>query len=106
MTDYTNLCTNWKEQFIITLNFFLYIFRKVHGTIYKSGQISEVIYLASGSSGDWAHEKLGIKYSFALELRDLGQYGFLLPVNQIKPTVEETFAGMVAMAHEVYKELK
>lgn len=80
--------------------------RKVHGTIYKSGQISEVIYLASGSSGDWAHEKLGIKYSFALELRDLGQYGFLLPVNQIKPTVEETFAGMVAMAHEVYKELK
>ena len=53
---------------------------------------------------DWAHEKLGIKYSFALELRDQGQHGFMLPVSQIKPTLEETWAGIVGMSNEIAKE--
>lgn len=47
---------------------------------------------------------MGIKYSFALELRDQGQHGFMLPVNQIKPTVEETWAGLEAMADEIANE--
>ena len=64
-----------------------------------------MIYEAAGSSVDWAHTKLGIKYAFALELRDKGQYGFMLPVDQIRPTVEETWAGVSGMAYEIAKEL-
>ena len=35
--------------------------------------------LASGNSIDWTFDKLGIMFSFAIELRDKGDYGFLLP---------------------------
>ena len=30
----------------------------------------------------------------------------MLPVNEIQPTVEETYAGVVAMANEIYKEFQ
>ena len=52
---------------------------------------------ASGSSVDFTYGALGIKYSFALELRDTGRYGFLLPSNQIAPTGKETFTGILAL---------
>ena len=58
-------------------------FRNEHGTVFKSGAIAKIIYQASGSSVDWAHTKLGVKYSYALELRDRGRFGFMLPVNEI-----------------------
>lgn len=79
--------------------------RSMYGTSFKSGPIATVIYEAAGSSVDWAHSKLGIKYAFALELRDQGQHGFMLPVSQIQPTVEETWDGIVGMANEISKEL-
>ena len=53
--------------------------RGVYGTRFKYGPISEVIYIAAGSSVDWAYENAGIKYSFGLELRDSGRMGFMLP---------------------------
>lgn len=52
--------------------------------------------LASGSSIDWAYDKANAKIAFALELRDKGQYGFILPANQIKPACLETWAGIKA----------
>jgi len=52
----------------------------------------------SGGSKDYTYGALKIKYSFALELRDRGRYGFLLPANQIVPTARETFEGIKAMA--------
>ena len=55
---------------------------------------------------DWAHGVAGIKYSFSLELRDRGRYGFFLPRNLIVPTAEETFTGLLAMASEIKKELR
>ena len=55
----------------------------------------------SGSTKDWAYGVLGVKYAFALELRDKGRYGFLLPANQIMPTGMETFAAIKAMAEEL-----
>ena len=79
-------------------------FSAVHGTRYTAGPIASVIYEAAGSSTDWAHAKLGIKYAYALELRDTGRSGFMLPVNQIQPTVEETWAGLSGMALEIAKE--
>lgn len=78
--------------------------RQVYGTSFTHGPINEVIYQAAGSSVDWAYETAGIKYSYALELRDEGRYGFLLPVDQIEPTVTETYAGLKAMGWEIAKE--
>ncbi|XP_072164164.1 carboxypeptidase B-like [Diadema setosum] len=64
---------------------------------------------ASGASTDWGYAPyitgedkisggLGAKYSYIVELRDTGEYGFLLPEDQILPTAEESYAGMKAMA--------
>lgn len=82
--------------------------------------------LASGGSVDYTYDAEGVKYSFAIELRDTGRYGkhqhdttrdnmqlilnisdcifrtgFELPPDQITSTAEETFAGLKAMAQEI-----
>ncbi len=78
--------------------------RSQYGTSYRYGPINEVIYQAAGSSVDWAYAVEGVKYSYALELRDTGRHGFLLPVDQIAPTNAETYAGLTAMVEEMAKE--
>ncbi|KAL6480864.1 hypothetical protein MHYP_G00118970 [Metynnis hypsauchen] len=65
----------------------------LYGTSYEVGSICKIIYQASGGSIDWSYD-VGIKYSFAFELRDTGRYGFLLPANQIIPTASETWLGL------------
>ncbi|MCM8651764.1 hypothetical protein MZO44_16925, partial [Lactiplantibacillus sp. E932] len=65
----------------------------LYNTRYQVGSICKIIYQASGGSIDWTYN-IGIKYSFAFELRDTGFYGFLLPANQIIPTAEETWLGL------------
>lgn len=65
------------------------------------GDISTVIYQASGSTADWAYDSAEIPCSYAPELRDRGQYGFLLPANQIKPTENEMWAGFTKMGDHV-----
>ncbi|KAF5278941.1 hypothetical protein FQR65_LT15473 [Abscondita terminalis] len=78
---------------------------KRYGTQYIYGNIPQAIYVASGSSLDWilgTHRH--IRYAFAFELRDKGQYGFLLPPEQIIPTAEEAFDGFVAMVKEFKKQ--
>ncbi|XP_045601687.1 carboxypeptidase B [Procambarus clarkii] len=77
---------------------------KNSGTEYTYGQVTELLYIASGSSGDYAYS-IGIPYSFSLELRDLGRYGFILPKEQIEPTGIETYQGIKAMARGVYDKL-
>jgi len=72
--------------------------RAVHGTSYRFGPISTVLYLASGGSVDWAYGELGIIHSYTPELRDTGTYGFLLPANQITPSGQETNAALVVWA--------
>ncbi|RWS22590.1 hypothetical protein B4U80_07556, partial [Leptotrombidium deliense] len=51
----------------------------------------------SSSASDWVYANTPCKLVFALELRDTGNYGFLLPPNQIKPTAIETWAGISAL---------
>ena len=48
----------------------------------------------SGSSADYTYEVAGIKYSYGVELRDTGDFGYLLPEDQIIPTSEESFEGL------------
>jgi len=66
------------------------------GIKYKAGPTSELIYEVGGSGIDWVYGELGVKYSYALELRDTGEHGFMLPADQIKPTGEETTVALLA----------
>ncbi len=61
--------------------------------------------LAAGSSCDHAYDVEGVLHAYALELRDTGRYGFLLPASQIAPTATETFNGLKAMAQEILNTL-
>ncbi|XP_029289542.1 carboxypeptidase A4 [Cottoperca gobio] len=72
----------------------------LYGTRYKVGSICNIIYQASGGSIDWSYD-VGIKYSFAFELRDTGRYGFILPANQIIPTASETWLALKHLMEHV-----
>ncbi|XP_034947401.1 carboxypeptidase B-like [Chelonus insularis] len=74
---------------------------KVYGTKYKVGSSADLLYPTTGASDDWAKGVAGIKYSYTVELRDRGDYGFLLPAAQILPTARETWAGIRAIARLV-----
>ncbi|EEC19775.1 carboxypeptidase T, putative [Ixodes scapularis] len=49
------------------------------GVYYQVGTISSLLGSAAGSSTDWVYDSANIKYSLAVELRDKGRFGFLLP---------------------------
>jgi len=68
----------------------------LYGTQYRVGSISSIIYLAAGGSIDWVYDSAHIRFPYALELRDKGQHGFMLPAAQILPTAEESWKGIKA----------
>jgi len=72
----------------------------MYGTTYKTGNIAETIYVASGGSMDWVKANYNIPITYTYELRDVGQYGFVLPAEQIIPTAEETLASLITMFKE------
>jgi len=76
---------------------------KVHQQTYEYGPIAQILYIASGSSTDWAYGSRNITYSYGIELRDTGQYGFLLPPNQIVPQGEEIMPLVKDMANWILK---
>ncbi|KAM8976725.1 carboxypeptidase B2 [Pelodytes ibericus] len=78
--------------------------RSTYRNKYVYGPGADTIYLAPGGSDDWAYD-MGIKYSFTFELRDRGTYGFLLPVNLIKPTCSEALTGIKIIAAHIVKNI-
>ena len=62
------------------------------------------MYLASGVASDWAHGVANIPYVIAMELRDTGKHGFVLPPEQIIPVGEETMAFHVSIAQQIIEE--
>lgn len=78
--------------------------KAVHGKEYEVGCIPCMLYVASGGSLDWTLGEAGIPYSYGMELRDTGAYGFLLPPEQIIPTGEETWAFHMAIARQIILE--
>lgn len=69
----------------------------VHGTVYRPGQITRILYFASGNSTDWVYGETDT-IAFAYELRDTGRFGFLLPPEQIIPNGEEIIPAMLLLA--------
>jgi len=81
--------------------------KKVHGQTYEVGAIAQILYVASGSSTDWTYGAAGAVFSYGIELRDTGKYGFLLPADQIIPQGEEimplvTYMGQFILAHPTF----
>merc|ERR1719348_47444 len=78
--------------------------KAVNGETYEVGCIPCMLYVASGGSLDWTLGEAGIPYSYGMELRDTGAYGFVLPPEQIIPTGEEVWAFHAAVAGEIIAE--
>lgn len=76
----------------------------VHGSKYEVDCIPCLLYVASGGTLDWTLGEAGIPYSYAMELRDTGVYGFLLPPDQIIPTGEEVWAFHMSVARDMIQE--
>ncbi|PNF39401.1 Carboxypeptidase B [Cryptotermes secundus] len=71
------------------------------GASYTVGGAAATLYPASGGSDDWAKGAAGIKYSYTIELRDRGFFGFILPVQYILPTAREALAAVKTLASEI-----
>eukprot|EP01123_Difflugia_compressa_P006261 TRINITY_DN18433_c0_g1_i1.p1 TRINITY_DN18433_c0_g1~~TRINITY_DN18433_c0_g1_i1.p1 ORF type:complete len:424 (+),score=80.92 TRINITY_DN18433_c0_g1_i1:52-1323(+) len=76
---------------------------EVYGTQYQYGPIATTIYPASGSSADYTYGAGKVLFSYGVELRDTGEYGFLLPPNQIVPSGVETYAALKVWAQAAIK---
>jgi len=58
---------------------------------------------ASGSSGDWVKQVAKVKYTYTIELRDEGVYGFLLPPEYIDVSAREMFTALNTLADQVLR---
>eukprot|EP00057_Strongylocentrotus_purpuratus_P032543 XP_787993.2 PREDICTED: carboxypeptidase B [Strongylocentrotus purpuratus] len=76
-----------------------------HGKTYFVGEVGPYLYPASGGSVDWLYGELGIKYTYAIELRDEDKYGFFLPEKEIQPTTEEIYAAILVVGQQLISEL-
>ncbi|XP_071784489.1 carboxypeptidase B-like [Asterias amurensis] len=76
----------------------------LYGTSYLVGGSAKAMYAASGASEDWAFGTLGAKYTYVVELRDEGRYGFLLPESQIEETALETFEALKEVGRNLVAE--
>merc|ERR1712170_61643 len=65
----------------------------VHGTIFDPINSAD-LYPASSAADDWYKGVLGSRFTFTTELRDTGNYGFILPASQIIESGEEIWAAM------------
>lgn len=74
------------------------------GSKYQVGPSGTLLYPASGASDDWAKGDLNIKYTYTVEMRDAGRYGFILPANQIEPAGREGLEFVRVVAQAVAEE--
>lgn len=95
-----NVATNYDELLELTQRASRALAAR-YGTNYTVGSVLDFHSPASGSSIDWMQGVVGHQYNFAWELRDEGQYGFLLPQEQITPTCQEAFDSLVSILRDL-----
>jgi len=77
-----------------------------YGTQFETGNIVEILYVASGASVDYAKGEHDTTLAYTFELRDTGRYGFLLPPEQIIPSSLEFIDGLLVLANDLKAQLK
>ncbi|XP_033646817.1 carboxypeptidase B-like [Asterias rubens] len=90
---------NYWDQFNLATDAMKALYAK-HYKTFDVGPIAHVIYKASGSSVDWAHEMAGIPYAYAPELRDKGVYGFIAPPSEINPSAQEVYEAIKVIGNK------
>ncbi|KAH7310616.1 zinc carboxypeptidase [Stachybotrys elegans] len=70
---------------------------RVDGVQFVFGPSCAVLYPSTGYSVDYAYEVGGAQWAYLIELRDQGQYGFVLPPELILISAQEQWAGMRTM---------
>ena len=63
-------------------------------TTFTYGPGGAILYKSVGNSRDHVYAVGGADFSWTIELPDTGKYGFVLPPDQILPTVQELWAGV------------
>lgn len=63
------------------------------GAQYTFGPSGATLYTTTGASVDHIYEVGGAEFAYTIELRDTGEFGFVLPPEQIRPNVVEQWAG-------------
>ncbi len=81
----------------------IFFFLKFRTPSFSFGLLLLRIVIASGVTVDHAYDVQGILHSYLLELRDTGEYGVALPIDQLIPTAIETWNGIKAMAFEILR---
>ncbi|XP_063706437.1 zinc carboxypeptidase-like [Culicoides brevitarsis] len=71
-----------------------------YGTKYRMGNTITTLYESSGITMDWIKGVYEIPFAFTYEFRDTGNYGFMLPADQIIPNGEEVLDSIVAFVEK------
>ena len=71
--------------------------REVEGTTFTFGPSCSTLYATTGSSVDYIYGKGKADWAYTIELRDTGDFGFVLPPEQIRATAEEQWLGQQVM---------
>ncbi|XP_030028973.2 zinc carboxypeptidase [Manduca sexta] len=71
-----------------------------YGTQYQVGTSRLISTGATGSSDDYVKHRINPPIAGTFLLRDQGVWGYTLPVNQVLPSCEETFDGLLAIIRE------
>jgi hypothetical protein len=74
-------------------------------TTFTFGPSGATLYTTTGAAPDHVYEVGGAEFSYTIELRDTGDYGFVLPPELIRATVEEQWVGqrvLLSLLDEVF----
>ncbi|KAI2470219.1 hypothetical protein F4781DRAFT_430633 [Annulohypoxylon bovei var. microspora] len=66
-------------------------------TTFTFGPSGAVLYVTTGAAPDHVYATGRAEFSYTIELRDTGDFGFVLPPDQIRPAAEEQWAGQKAL---------
>ena len=77
--------------------------KKQQGKTYEIGNIFTAIYPASGSTLDWVALNTAAKYIFVFEMRDRGEFGFMLPESLIEPAFRDIWIGIHQLILNIQK---